>query len=119
MDKNLLPNVPQKPRHLLTPEKDEPRVAPSHAGKIAFDLSKAYDMSTFTGRFSCLYNSFNPLMFFFTDKTILEAQKEVRAYESRFEAARNLGSQLWMTPEEVTALKKNYHIYKSAIHPDT
>ena len=44
-------------------------------GKIAFDLSKMYDMSTFSGRFMCFYNSFNPRMFFFSDKSILSAQK--------------------------------------------
>lgn len=40
-------------------------------------------------------------------------------YNLRAEAARNIGSKIYMKPEEIEELKRSNNIVASAVHPDT
>ena len=75
-------------------------------GKVAFDINKEYDLKTYSGRFQKQFNSVNPLLFFVPTKEILKARDEVFKYRMRLEAAQNMGSQVYLTPEEITKLKR-------------
>ena len=54
-------------------------------GRVAFDLSKEYDTSSYNGRFLQQVNLVNPLRFFTPKKRILEAKDEVNAYKKKQE----------------------------------
>lgn len=61
----------------------------------------------------------NPLLFFTSNKRILEAQDELLKFQLRSEAAKKIGSAVYLKPEEIERIKKNNIIVGSAVHPDT
>ena len=40
-------------------------------------------------------------------------------YNIRLEAAKNMGSSVYLTPEEIERVKANNAIFGSSVHPDT
>ena len=50
--------------------------------RIPFDIEKDYDLTKYKQRFLQQYNLVNPLLFFKSEKRILEAQKEIDHYNS-------------------------------------
>lgn len=61
----------------------------------------------------------NPLLFFTPDKRIKEAISEHFKYKLREEAASNMGSKVYLKPEEIQRVKENAALVGSAVHPDT
>ena len=58
---------------------------------IPFSLDTQYDLETYMGRFKSNLERQNPLHFFTSDKTILEAKELIYKHKLREEAARNMG----------------------------
>ena len=88
-------------------------------GKFPFDIDKVYDLTKYDDRFRMQLQSVNPLMFFITRDQINEAKKELFKYRIRLEAAKNMNSQVYMTPEEIDRIKRASNIVGGAVHPDT
>jgi hypothetical protein len=88
-------------------------------GKLPFDIREEFDLKTYDGRFWSQVNKVNPLLFFTPKKRIQQAQEEMFKYNVRNEAAHNMGSKVYLTPEEIVRVKQNNAIVGSAIHPDT
>ncbi len=60
-----------------------------------------------------------PLLFFTPNSRIEEARDELFKFKLRSEAAKTMGSNVFLTPEEIERVKKNNIIVGSAVHPDT
>ena len=58
---------------------------------IPFSLGAQYDLETYSGRFRSNMERQNPLHFFTSDKTVLEAKELIYKHKLREEAAHNLG----------------------------
>lgn len=109
--------MPEKPK--IKSKYDIKKEAEAKKGKIAFDIKEQFDLSTYQGRFWNQVNRNNPLLFFQTTKQIEAAQDAMLKLELREEAARNIGSEHFMTKDEIEEVKRNNAIVGSAVHPDT
>ena len=69
--------MPEKPKIKTKKDLKEELLVKEQTGKIAFDLDKEYDLSQYSQRFLQQVNRVNPLLFFTSNKRILEAQDEL------------------------------------------
>ena len=88
-------------------------------GKFPFDIDKVYDLTKYEDRFKMQLTNVNPLMFFITKAQITEAKEDLFKYRIRLEAAKNMKSMVYMTPEEIEKIKRASNIVGGAVHPDT
>ena len=86
---------------------------------LPFSLNSQYDLTTYKGRFSQQLGATNPLLFFTSNKRILEAKDLIEKQKMREEAAKRLGQQVHLKPEQIEELKKADKIVGGAVHPDT
>lgn len=61
-------------------------------GLVPFNIKNEFDQSTYAGRFMMQFTRLNPMLFFYSNKQIKEAQDKVFKYSTRLEAAENMGS---------------------------
>mmetsp|Transcript_4390 Transcript_4390/g.6360 ORF Transcript_4390/g.6360 Transcript_4390/m.6360 type:complete len:398 (-) Transcript_4390:19-1212(-) len=111
--------MPEKPKIRSKEDIDREQRAKENAGKIAFDMDKEYDLSNYKGRFTFHFDRVNPLLFFVSKKRIQQARDENLKFQLRAEASKKIGSEVFLTPEEIKRVKKNWLIVGSAVHPDT
>lgn len=85
-----------------------------------FDITKHYDMNSFTGRFAYHLARVNPFLSFTSTKRIVQAQEELHEYKSDLE-----NRQLFhvkppsMTKKEINRMIKNSEIVDSSVDPNT
>lgn len=108
-----------EPKAATAQTKKEEEDAETLKGKLPFRLDQEFDLSTYQGRFQSHVKRVNPLLFFTPEKRIKEAIDEHFKFKLREEAASNLGSQVYLKPEEIERVKENAAIVGSAVHPDT
>ena len=61
----------------------------------------------------------NPLLFFTSNKKIIEAKDEIFKYKLRVEAANIIGGKVYLTEDEIKKIVKFNSIVGGAVHPDT
>ena len=49
-------------------------------GLVSFNIKNEFDQNTYAGRFMKQYKTLNPLLFFYSNQQIREAQKKVLDY---------------------------------------
>jgi hypothetical protein len=64
-------------------------------------------------------NAMNPLNFYVSNQSIKEASVLLFSHKIREEAAKNMGSDVMMAPEEIEKVKYANRIAGSSVHPDT
>lgn len=89
-------------------------------GLVPFNIKNEFDQNTYAGRFMKQYKTLNPLLFFYSNQQIREAQKKVLDYSEKLEAAERSGvGHVLMKPEDVEDIKMAHRIVGGSVHPDT
>ena len=112
-------DIPKPPQIMTSSDRKREEEKKAMEGKVPFNIKKEFDQSTYTGRFMMQFTRLNPMLFFYSDKSIKEAQDKVFKYSTRLEAAENMGSEVMMRPEEIEDIRLAYRIVGGSVHPDT
>jgi hypothetical protein len=78
-----------------------------------------YDLNTYAGRFKSIWSSTNPLLFWLSDKQVLEAKNSLDDCKNQEMKANAKGEVYMLTTSEIEKMRRNDSIVRSSIHPDT
>jgi hypothetical protein len=85
-------DLPKAPPIITSSERKREEERKALEGLVAFNIKHEFDQNTYSGRFMLHFTRNNPLLFFYSEKQIKEAQEKVFKYSNRLEAAENMGS---------------------------